>query len=248
MAFILSLLIVLAGFGYIIFFQIKLIQKSKGKIKKRLSLTLLGESLFMISIILSRDASTVFLLRSYAVYFLLVSAPISLFSLTIIFLGIFKFPAFLEFDWQNDLIGFYIVNKDDLYEIYSFNFLGTGDALKTDEKEVIKKKERELMLPKAVMGINEVFSIITNTANENLKKIQQENFFLLMEYSDLPGIHLAFTLLTKKDSKSAIYFLNMLKNQFLTDYANILINVSKYKDTIQEVFSSFDVSIEDLLK
>ncbi len=246
--FIFSLLFILAGFGYILFFQLRLIQKAKGAIKNRLRLIFCGELIFVVAIFMGRETSMLLFLRPYSLYLLLISAPLSLIGLMIIFLGVFKFPAFLEFDWQNDLIKLYIINKTGLIELFSFDFVESERMRSTDESEIAMSREKDSAFPKAVIGISDVFSTITSTANINLKRIRQENLFILLEYSDSFGLDLVFTLVTKRDSNSAVYFLNALKNQFLSVYKNILINFSAYKENIKEIFSSFDADLKNLLK
>lgn len=241
--FVLSLLIIFGGFILILYVQIKLIKKSgTGDIIKRFSLILIGQLMFIIAIFINRDASTFLVLKPYATLFQLIGPPLLIVSLLLLFLGFYKFPAFLEFGWRTNLLKLYVIDKEKLKEIYSFDFISYNKTSSIDEQE------KEKVFSKAIIGINDIFSAITDTQNKNIKKIKQENLIVILDYIDLPSTTITFALLVDKDTSSAIYFLKILKEQFQNFYKDILTDISKIKENKKEFFTSFDAVLINLLE
>ena len=120
-AILISIAIVIALI-YLSVFHYNLLKKATGKVRKRLILITFGAIAIMGGIFAQADEFILLLDRQYQIMFMIMSSPVYIIGELIIFLGVFRFPAFLEFGWRKNLIVLYIINSQNSQLLYKFNF------------------------------------------------------------------------------------------------------------------------------
>ena len=243
-----TLIILVISFTYIFFFHFKLIRFSTGNVKKRLYLIIFGFILCAIQVFIGGYIPSYILLKNYSSFLQLIAAPIFIIGLLIVFLGIYRFPAFLEFEWKENLLELYIVDKRNFKLIYEFYFQSKIDKNHIKQIKSLKNQKTELFISRGIFGIDEIISLITKTEKENIEKIHQEDFIIILEYANEPISFIILCLLIKKEMNSSSYFLKMVKNNFELLYKNIILNIDSLEGTESKLFQSFDKTIKELIK
>jgi hypothetical protein len=233
---------------YILIFHFRTIKLSTGKIKKRLNLILFGFALCVIQHFIGGYIPSRVLFRRYSQILQVISAPIFICGLMIIFLGVFKFPAFLEFGWKQALMQFLIINRESYRVLYSFDFKQFEN-----ESEIQKKKdpifeESKSILSSGIIGIDDIVSKIIESDSEHIDMIKQEHFLILLNYGDKSLSSIIYSLIVNKDMKSFTYFLKTIKNEFQKTYKNILPNLNELKEVEDKLFLGFDKYIIKLIE
>ena len=245
---IISAITLLISYIYILVIHSKIVNLSTGKIKKRLNLILFGFVLCMIQHFIGGFIPSRVLFQNYSEVLQLISAPIFICGLMIIFLGVFKFPAFLEFGWRQSLTQLLIINRTTHKVIYSFDFT---EKSKESELQIIKFpkiEESKLILSSGIIGIDDIISNIAYSNSEHIDTIKQEDFLILLNYGDQPLSSIIFCLIVSKDMKSFHYFLKTIKDNFQQVYKNILINLDELNDIEDKLFLAFDENIIKLIE
>ena len=233
---------------YILIFHFRTVKLSTGKIKKRLNLILLGFALCVIQHFIGGYIPSRVLFRKYSQILQVISAPIFICGLMIIFLGVFKFPAFLEFGWKQSLMQFLIINRESYRVLYSFDFKEFENEREIHNKKRPKIEERKTILSSGIIGIDAVVSKIIKSDSEHIDIIKQEDFLILLNYGDQPLSSIIYSLIVNKDMKSFSYFLKTMKSEFQKTYRNILINLSELKDVEDKLFLGFDKYIIKMME
>ena len=250
-AFIFSfikIIFMVLSLGLLCTFQIRLIIKAKGKIKKHLIQILIGEIIYFGSLFFVIE---IFIHLLYP----LENSTNLLFLFTISFIigfiiilsGVFDFPAFFELNWEENLINLFIINQNNNSCLYKYNFSGIfqeGIILK-EKNEYYQKSFEDLFLG-GITGIDRIIAEITNTENEKINKIKRENSLVFLEYGSNFFSNMTYALITKKDLNSNLYFLKSLKKKFEYIYKEVLIDVEDFEEK-EQLFKNFDVIIDDLL-
>jgi len=236
------------SYVYILFFHSRIVKLSTGNIKKRLNLIFGGFALCVIQHIIGGYIPSRVLFRNYSQILQLISAPIFICGLMIIFLGVFKFPAFLEFGWKHSLIQLLIINKRDYNVIYAFDFMEVINESENQIKKFPKMKESNQLLSSGIIGIDKIISRITDSNYEYIDTIKQEDFQILLNYGDQPLSSIIYCLIVSKDMKSFSYFLKTIKSEFQQIYKNILLNLDELKDVEDKLFLGFDSNLIKLIE
>ena len=174
--------------------------------------------------------------------------PLMIVGLMVIFLGVYRFPIFLEFNWKENLIKLFIIDRKNLKQVYSYNFVEHIYEKNNSIDNLIKPREMDLFFSRGIIGINDIISSITTTEDEKIEKIKQGEFVILLKSGDEPLSFITFCLLIKKEMISINYFLKTMKNQFQNFYKNILLNLDLIEGKERKIFSKFDVIIKNILK
>lgn len=246
--FNISMLPLVGSLLYIIGIHFKLVHLASGAIKKRLLSIGIGLIMFFIALFLLREGEVLIFYGENEHFFLTLSSPIANFGLTLMFLGMYNFPAFLEFEWKNDLIKLYIIRKEALSELFSFDFTEYIDSSKYQELTLKDDENRQKVLSKAIIGINSIFSTITGTNSSKTKKIKQADLMILLKYSNFGDYGLIFALIVNKETASIDYFLKQIREEFHDQFKNILSDPEKIKGIESDLFSSFKNRVINLLK
>ena len=212
----------------ILIFQIRLISTAKGNIKKRLFEVFIGNIVSLVSLFFTLKIIT-------DLYIIGLSLLILSFILTSI--GVYRFPAFYEFRWKENLLKLLIINQKNNGCLYSHDFT----QIKVDNN-----KDYEKMFSGGIVGIDSIISVITNT-HGFINEITHLNSLILLDFSSYHSTKLIFALVVKKDLKSNRYFLKSLKEQFELFYKEILRDIDNLKGNEEQLFGSFDIIIENIM-
>ncbi len=202
---------------YLIQFQVKLIRISFGSIRRKLSLTFIGELIALSS--LPFAITTGFSgpgAASFNITFL-VGVAILMTGFLIMFVAANDFPPFLEFDWALNLRKLFIINQNSNSFLYTHNF---EKVLPGDNRE----KSRDEIFSGGITGIEKLIASVTGGEGEKITRIDQEDSIILLEYGKV-GIRIIYALVVKKDLLSLRYFLRTVKYHFESFYKNILTNL-----------------------
>ncbi|MFX0076326.1 MAG: hypothetical protein ACFE96_12850 [Candidatus Hermodarchaeota archaeon] len=239
LGFLPSIIIGFTGGAYFMFFQVKLVKLTSGAIHTRLEMTLIGEILFLVGIVLSLASLDVPILVDLKDGIYLIVCNSGNIGLIIVLYGTFKFPGVPEFNWQNNLLKLYVIDVKNLFELYSYDF--------NNRKNIVEKPNNSAINSLGVVGISDVFDEITKTYKNKIKSIKYGDFNILLEYEEDLKSQFLFVLFVHKNMKSLQLFLNKVKDQFLTSYESLLSNydiVEKFRETI---FSGFDLVLQKIL-
>jgi hypothetical protein len=129
---------------FLLIIHYRLIKISVGNIKKRILLFTIGSGIILIGVILEADEIIGFYSEELQIASMIFSAPIFLIGELIIFLGLFQFSVFLEFDWKDHLLGLYIIDRESLTLLYKHEF---HDLSKQPQFREIAEK-----ISKGIMG------------------------------------------------------------------------------------------------
>ncbi len=245
---LLILVAIFFGILYLLIFHIRIIKRSSGSIKKRLIFITIGELLMLSAILFGAKESAIFIPYQYQEIYLISLIPVLISGLAIIFFGVYRFPAFLEFDWKKYLHRLYIINQQDFSLLYLFDFSKFLLDNNITKRQSLEYEAKEKILSKGIIGINQIVSIITDTQDKKINKIEQGDFLILIEYSDEYMTPIVFALLINKEMNSVVYFLNIIKREFLNFYKDILPNLHLFKGSEQELFSNFNNYLVNLIK
>ena len=237
---IISLITLVSSYSYILYFQTKLIKLATGDIKKRLRFILIGFLLSMIQHFIGGYLTSYVLFEQYSNILQAIAIPTLLAGLLIVFLGVYRFPAFLEFGWKENLSNIFIIDRRNNNLLYKFDFSAMRDEEHDSMKESSNLKERELFFSKGVIGIDDIFHGVTKSNERGIEKIRRGELIILFKHGDDPTDFISYSLVVKKDMKSFEYFLKSIKNQFQAVYKNMLIDLSDLKGNEKKIFSGFD--------
>lgn len=246
--FIFIMISIIIGSLYMVFFHLNLIKHSKGKIRKRIILIFVGESFLISTILIGAEEIVALIFQQHISIIPLISIPIILISLMIIFLGVFKFPIFLEFNWKENLTKLFIIDRQSFNLIYTFDFTELIDRKEKSKIEPLNLIKNKLFFSRGLIGINDIISSITYSDEEKIEKIRHGEFLILLKHGEEPFSFIIYALLIEKDMNSTRYFLKTIKNQFQELYRNILLNLDGLEEDEKNIFSSFDIIIKNILK
>ena len=230
---------------YIVWFELKLMQNTKGEVKRRLWFILAGEFLLGISLFLGGEESAIILYESWASIVWMVAIYIAIAGLMIIFLGVYRFPAFLEFGWRNNLISVFIIDRQHTRELYSYDFTKQSSNQET-KKSGLNSRKRKVM-PKGILGINDIIGYYTDAKEKDIEKIRHGDWVIRITPSS-PGLpSLLYALVATEDMRSWRYLLETIRVQFEELYGEILHSLPTFQTEDLKLFESFESVMEDLL-
>ena len=230
---------VLLGFIYLIIFQNKLIKIASENIKKRLRLILIGEIFLLIGLLVGGEGSRSFL-RFNEEILILITIPINILSLLLIFLGNYNFPAFLELDWTRHLIKFSIIDYKRVKEIYAYDFKNK-DIKPNDTKDT-----QVNLISQALVGLEDLVSEVSEISVKT-SIVKKGDTIIFFEYSDNENLPLIYTLFTDNEMASHKYLLKSLEGQFQGWFREILTEYNFIVELESELFTSFDLIIKNLV-
>lgn len=234
---------------YIIGFQIKLIKRTMGNIKKRFILFFTGEIIslialpFAVMVGLGIFESPI----NEIIYFSGVAILLS--GFITIFISAIDFPPFYEFEWKDNLLKIFVVNEQNNTCLYYNNIAENYKKLKAGNETTgdSVKSYREHLFSGGISGIETIISTITDTKGDKINRIQQENSLILLEYGTAASF-ITYALIVKKDMKSIHHLLNSLKNVFELLFKEVLLNLDNVGNNYELIFGSFDIFIQDFLR
>ncbi len=233
------MIFVLSGFIYLIIFQNKLIKIANENIKKRLRLILIGEIFLLVGLLIGGEGSRAFF-RFNEELLILITLPLNILSLLLIFIGNYNFPAFYELDWTKHLLKFSIIDYKRVKEVYSHNFreeLINPDGM-TDK--------RASLVSHALVGLEELVSEVSEI-NVKTSIVKKGNMIIFFEYNENEKLPLIYTLFTDNEMASHMYLLKTLKSQFQGWFKELLSEYDFFIGLESDLFTSFDFIIKNLV-
>ncbi len=229
---------------YLFVFHYRLIAKTAGDIKRRLIIIVAGNLIMLIGIFSEADEIIFLFSEDEQILLMIFSAPLLIAGEFIVFLGLFRFPAFLEFDWYEHLISFTAIDRQNLTLLYRFDFHPIKGLSDTSEQNQSLEKDKAKTLSMGLFGIDKIFSYIVQSRESKVDKIMHGDLIILLKHGVKPFDFMTYTLIVNKEMISLTYFLRRLQEKFEMHYKNILNNLNFIKGKELRIFSSFD----DLIK
>ncbi|MBD3253913.1 MAG: hypothetical protein GF383_02420 [Candidatus Lokiarchaeota archaeon] len=239
------LLLNVIGFIYILYIKIRLLKVTTKNIARRFKKTLIGELIYGIGLLFGGEVIDLINPAFEELYSIaLIFATIM--GLTIIFLGIYRFPLFLEFGWRENLLKLFVIDQNRYTGLYVYNFKESIQADNKKKESSMSEEDREFLLSKGILGVDEVVNLIVKGKKKKLELIERRNLLILVKYGDPPFSHITYALLVKKKMKSLEFILELIKDQFQDHFKEILPNLSKFLGNEQTLFSGFDPIVSKL--
>jgi len=160
-------------------------------------------------------------------------------------LGIFKFPAFLEFDWKENLLKLFIIDRNSGKELYSYTF---RDVIERNKGDTTDLEDREKAIPQAIIGIEMILNSLRRKDNLKTDKIQKGKLTIIFEQGGELFPNITYALVVGKELNSLGFFLKQIKMQFEGFFKEILLMLPKFGEGKEELFSSFDVIINNIIR
>lgn len=234
LTFLIVIIILSVILIYILIFQIRLINTSKGIIKNRLLLIFIGTDLSIISLFVVLEIIAVFYPLNILIF---IGISLLMVGLIIVLLGVNSFPAFYELKWKENLLRLLIIDQKNHTSLYSYDF--------SEFKS--KHEDYKRLFSGGITGIDSILSAITKTEGEKINKIKQADSLILLEYGTSFSLQITYALIVKEDLESNRFFLKSIKNQFEAFYKEILSDVNSFIGSEEQLFGSFDIIIKGLL-
>lgn len=241
------------GIGFVILnglnvfrFQILLIKRSVGKIKKKFVQFLIGMIIALISIFFAIMVGLGVLPPGIneIVYFIGVAFLFS--GLLILFISAYDFPEFYELEWRDNLSKLFILsNNECLYYSDLSKFIKNINTF-DNRYDTSKLNSHDKLFSNSLVGIEKVISTITGSKKDKINKIRQEDSYILLEYGK--NQELIYALFVKKDLGSIQHLLSSIKDRFESFYGEILQNLENLKGNKELLFGSFDSILYKVLK
>ncbi len=238
----------LIGMLYIWFFQIKLIQYSEPTFKKRLIMILISQILLLGAFLVRGEFSRSYILQSNEQNVIIFTSSLSIMLLFFIFLGVYRFPAFLEFDWKENLIKLFIIDPATRTSLYNYDFISKKDKELNYNELDLENFRRDRFYSIGRFGFVDIIGAITKSEKSESDKIILGDLMFMYKYADPPYSSIMFVLIVQKEMISFSYLLNSIKNQFQGFYSKILLEMDLFKGIEELFFSSFDVLLKNLIK
>jgi hypothetical protein len=248
--FIIAIIFVLLNGVNVLRFQIVLIKKSVGNIKKKFLLFFIGTITSLVAIFFA-IAVALGVLKTLELELIVYYTGIS-FLLTgfiIMFFSASNFPPFYEFEWRDKLSKLYIINRSNNDCLYYFDFSEEFifDKNKKDEGRKLTTRGKESLHSGGIIGIDMIIASITGTQNQKIDIIKHEKSYILLEYSSEP-FNIIFALIIKKELISIRHLIQSIKKQFESFYREILSKLDSFKGNQALLFGSFDVILKGLIQ
>jgi hypothetical protein len=241
LVFRISVVFVVLDALYVILVQLRLIKISVGNIRKRLLQFFTGEVLALSALVFAANVSFNYLPISTEISFF-IGTGLLVSGLAIIFLSSYEFPPFLEFEWVDNLLKFFVINQENSSILYNYDFseLLVDEALKEDIKQYFSG---------GLMGLDNIISTITYTKGERLKQIKHGDALILLEYTSEFPIPIIYALVVRRELNTYKYIMRNFKNQFESFFDTVLINLDRMGlgQGENQLFKSFDMIIENIV-
>lgn len=243
--FIGSIFFVVLNGLYIIRFQLILIRKSVGSIKKKFRLFLFGAiiSLFALFFAALVGLGSLPPIINEIIYFTGICEL--LIGFIIISLSVHNFPPFYEFEWRNNLIKLFIINQQNKNLLYSYDFIEKFEM--KNKKNQNQPNNFDELFSKGILGVETIITTITGTKDKRINKIKKGNFHIFLDYGPQP-FSITFVLVVKIDLISTHHLLKSIKSRFESFFKQILLNLDTLNEEHEQLFRSFDITMNQILQ
>ncbi|MHA1147978.1 MAG: hypothetical protein ACTSR8_07000 [Promethearchaeota archaeon] len=236
-----TLIFMILNSFYIIFVQIRLIKISMGKIKTRLIQFFIGEILGLVALVFAAQITfNIISIPKEIIFF--IGTTILIIGFLIIFMSVYNFPPFYEFEWRENLLRFIVFSLKYNLVLYFREFNNERDKNVDVVKEVYSKE---------LVGLDEITAKIIADQEAQLNLIRHGDFLLLLERNLLDPNPIAYVLVVKKDLSTYRAFIKILREEFETFFKEVLmsfeeIEFNKNKQSII-IFQSFNQKMKEIL-
>ncbi|MFX1321313.1 MAG: hypothetical protein ACFFAQ_06690 [Promethearchaeota archaeon] len=236
------------GSIFMVYFHIKLIQKSAGNVKRRILILFFGEILIIMMVVIGAEKNPYLFNPMQQQIVALIYNPLMILGQMIVFYAIYNFPIFLEFNWQDNLVKLFIIDSRRLEILYYYNFSRKGNNERKIKEDSNTLQAYNIIFPGGIVGMESIISVITKSKESKIEKVQQGENLILLDYGGENMSFLIFCILVKKEMVSMRYFLNTVKNKFNDIYKNILIELENLEGEYPQIFEDFNNDIVKILK
>ncbi len=243
--FIMSIIFVILNGLNILRFQVILIKRSIGIIKKKFKLFFIGAIISLFALIFAVLVGLGVLppFINEIIYFIGVSELFI--GFITISLSVHNFPPFYEFEWRENLLRLLIINQKNKNCLYSYSFIE-----KLGKKAISNKKypvNYDELFSRGILGIDSIITTITRTKDQRINKIKQGDFHIFLDYgSDQP--YLTYVLIVKMDLISTYHLLKSIRIRFESFFKEILLNLDELKEEHLQLFESFNINLNKILQ
>jgi hypothetical protein len=238
--FIVSIVFSVLNGLYIIRFQLILISKSIGEIRRKIMFFFIGALISLTALVFAIIVGLRILPSIINEFVYFIGVLFLMIGFFIIYLSVYNFPPFYEFEWRENLIKLFIINPKNNQALYIMDLV--QEIPSHNHATKINR-----IFPKGVSGIEKITALITNTRAERINKIKQDDYLMIFEYTYEP-ISLIYILIVKNDLTSSKHILNTIKTRFELLYKEILINFENIKGDQIEIFISFNNIMNKILE
>ncbi|MFX1593991.1 MAG: hypothetical protein ACFFCL_14970 [Promethearchaeota archaeon] len=246
--FLVSIIFVVLNGINVIRFQIILVRKSVGKIKRKFLLFLLGAlvSFPALGFAILVGIGVLPPIINEIIYF--TGVAFLLLGFIIITCSVYEFPPFYEFEWRENLLRLFIINQTTREYLYYHDFT---EKFELEDKKIdlfddLSLDDEVKLHSGGILGIESIIATITNTEEEKIHKIEQKDSVILLNYSSVIP-YITYALIIRKDLLSLEHLLDSIKHQFEAFYREILLNLEHLKANQKLLFGSFDIMLRDIL-
>ncbi|MFX0102930.1 MAG: hypothetical protein ACFFCS_25400, partial [Candidatus Hodarchaeota archaeon] len=243
---------------YILIFQIRLVLGSMGSIKSRLKLFITGEVICLFGLIsaaeLIMDMLVTIIPENLKDFTILIGVGTLIIGFTIIFISGYNFPenAFYEVEWKRSLLKLFIVDVNTNKSLYNCTFSDITSESGEEKKGIGKVNQEDItsgdaLFSGGIVGIESLVSEISKAEAQKTNKIDRGNSFILLEYGSESFLPVLYALVVNKDLDSLAFFLKNVRVQFESFYNRILQNLDKIPTKREQLFSSFDMILKNIL-
>ncbi|TXT66715.1 MAG: membrane protein of unknown function [Promethearchaeota archaeon] len=243
-----SIVLMILSLLYIIYIQLNIIRKTKGVIKKRFTRFLIGEGIAISSLFFAYQVNIELFPTINEIIFYSGIIILTI-GFLIIFVSLYNFPPFYEFQWRESLSKLYIINQKTNNCIYFCDF---QKALKDENYFETSKQEdfqyiTEDIFSEIITGVEMIIDNLTNTEEDKIIQIQQEESILFFDHGkQLP--YISYILMVEKDLRSHYSFLRQIKTQFESFFEGVLENIINLEENPGKLFKSFDIVISQMIR
>ncbi len=243
--FISSIFFVVLNGLYIIRFQIILIRKSVGSIKKKFKLFLFGAIISLFALFFAALVGLGILspIINEIIYYTGICEL--LIGFIIISLSVHNFPPFYEFEWRNNLLKLFIINQQNKNCLYNYDFIEKFEKKSKKIQNLPNNFDR--LFSKGILGIDTIITTITGTKDKRINKIEKGDFHIFLEYGTQPS-SITFILVVKIDLISTHHLLKSIKSRFESFFKEILLNLDNLNEEHILLFRSFDTIMNHILQ
>ncbi len=235
---------ILNGF-YIIRFQIIMISKSVGSIKKKFKLFLFGTLISFFALIFAVFVGLGVLPSVINEIFYFTGICELGIGFIIISFSVYNFPPFYEFEWRNNLLKLFIIDQKNKNCLYSYDFIEKLKERNDQNQDLLYEFNK--LFSKGILGIDTIIKTITDTKDKSINKIEKGESHIFLEYGQ-PPFSLTFVLIVKVDLISTHHLLKSIKSRFESFFKEILLNLNILNEESSQLFRSFDNIMNQILQ
>ena len=221
----------MVALSFMVIFQFRLIFATTGVIRKRLIVISSGATLTLGTIVFSANEFMTYQSQQNEIT-LLLSTPLMMAGLIIIFFGSYDFPVFLEFNWKSELINLYIMEQKFHNQLFKYDF--------TKHQQTFNPE----YLPGGLLGIEKIISAVTDTPEKKIHRIEQKGLIFIILRSE----SVIYTLVVKKEMRSVHFFLESVMGRFENLYKSIIKDLNLIRGREDIYFVGFETELNEILE